>query len=178
MVQLIVLLAAVSLPPIGEPMSVEGRIEQIDQEQSGFRDIWIRAAGDQLVLVRGHEQVEECIVGDRVHAACTRGEDSVQIARDGRTRRYTFLQAEGPLLRMSSAPFPVWMLALLAGLLAVFLMLAIMFGRRPIRPRPARVMGVENELEADWLAVEPSDLPADPADALAELARRADEEQE
>jgi hypothetical protein len=37
---------------------------------------------------------------------------------------------------------------------------------------------VENELEADWLAVEPSDLPADPADALAELARRADEEQE
>ncbi|MDP6986845.1 MAG: hypothetical protein QGG74_02260 [Phycisphaerales bacterium] len=176
MVQLIVLMAAVSLPPVGGAIVVEGRIEQIDPGRSGPSDIWIRGVDDRPILVRGGEE-DSAIVGDWVRAEGTRGEDRIQRARDGQRHRYTLVQASGPLARLAPSAMSAWLTMILIGLLGVFLVLAIVFGRAQLRPRPARLRTGRDDLETAWSSVEPSGLPADPVDALAELSRRADEEQ-
>jgi hypothetical protein len=167
---------AAVLPAVGEPIAVEGRIDQIDRGTAPSAGVWLRMADDQAVVVRGSGGATTLAIGTRMRAEGTRGEDLVQVARDGRTRHYPVVLATGPLLAMPETSIKMWMPALLGGLLVVFLVLAILFGRRPPRRRSAGARGRLDDLDAHWSTLDPGDLPADPIDALAEMARRADEE--
>ena len=165
------------VPPIGEPITVEGRIDQIDDEgPSGPSGMWMRVGYDRAVLVRGGGRLGDFVVGERVRAEGTRGEDHVHVARDGRIRRYSVVLATEPIVRLQGAGIPMWIPATLAGLLAVFLVLALVLGRLQARPRPRRSGAAVADVDAAWSALDPGDLPTDPIDALAELARRADDE--
>ena len=125
--------------------------------------------------MRGSFEANGLLVGDRVRTKGIRGEDHVQVARDGRVHRYTLVLATGPPVPVSATAFPAWMFVVLPLLLAALLVLALTFGRRQVRTRPPRLSGRGRDLESGWSTLEPSDLPADPIDALAELSRRADE---
>ena len=93
-----------------------------------------------------------------------------RVARDGVSRSYRVLHAAPPIVVVQASGDVGWMPLLLVGLVVLMVPLTIVLSRRG---RAARRPALDHD-DAAWTPLEPSDLPDDPADALAELARRAD----
>ncbi len=93
----------------------------------------------------------------------------MQAARDGRTRVYRAARLHGQWVAAQPPSGDWWLPVVVAGLFVLFLVAAVWAGRRKTVRRSAAAPRIA-------LAVDPSPLPADPADALAALARQADEE--
>ncbi len=167
------LLAATAAGPAGggdgELVEIVGVVDERGALESG-NGIWVRGAAEEPILVIGEAVPATMARGQRVRIHGVRGEDLTARGRDGILRRYEVLQAT-TLHAVPSTEGNGWVYWPLLMLLAAALLLTMRFGgRSAARPTPRR------EFEHAWTSLEPTDLPEDPAEALAVLAQRADEE--
>ena len=167
---------------IGEPWQFDGRIDQIDRASGDSNQsaavVWIRLDNNQPVRVVVPTTSIEKRVGDVVRIHGVRGEDHIAAARDGTMHRYLAVY-DGVLSLPENVPTSwSWSVVALPLLLGACLFVALNIGRQQRRTRIQRGMADE-DVSPDWRSLEgmeSSDLPSDPVEALAELARRTDED--
>ncbi len=166
----------------GESWQFEGRIDQIDRVSGDSNQstavVWIRLTNNQPVRVVVPTMSIEKRVGDVVRVHGVRGEDHIAAARDGTMHRY-LAAYDGVLSLPENVPNSwSWSVVALPLLLGACLFVALNIGRQQRRTRIQRGMADEG-VAPDWRSLEgmeSSDLPSDPVEALAELARRTDED--
>jgi hypothetical protein len=152
---------------------VVGVIDQVEAIESG-RGVWLRQADGQPVLVVGEAVPEGLRHRQSVRVLGVPGSDLIGRGRDGLQRQYTVVEAIEVQLLPPGGPgtWVFWpLLAVLAAVAAV-VVVAARRGGHGVRERRGR-----GTTDQAWEALEPADLPEDPAEALAVLAQRADEEQ-
>ena len=167
----LILLAASTLPPVGEPYTAEGRIERIDRGVDAITT-WIALQSGDPLAVQASPDSQPPPVGSRIRITGTRRDDLVLAGPDGHTRRFPVVHTSGEWTTTNTpAPRQAWLAWVLGGLFLVVCTLMIVLGRSA-RPRRSRAStGTQPP------SFETAPLPADPVDALAELARQADEEE-
>ena len=152
----------------GESWAISGQVEQIDLMPEGSQ-VWVRPMGESPVLVVLQDGTSTP-VGSQIIVKGTRGDDQVREARDGRSRPYRLLYAEAPLEVVKAGVTRDWLSLLLMALVLMLVPFTILLSRRSGR----KVYRSVELASDDWAPLEPTDLPEDPVEALAELARRAD----
>ncbi len=153
----------------GDTVEVLGVIDQIDALDPGW-GVWVRQADAQPILVTVDSIPEGLSQRQRIRAIGFRGDDLVRQGRDGRQRAYPVLLASEiqQILPGEAGGWLFWPLLLLV---AVVLILTGRFGGGSAR-RASEI----DQSDQSWKSLEPTDLPKDPAEALAVLAQRANEE--
>ncbi len=167
----LVLLAASTLPPVGEPYTVEGRIERIDRGVDAITT-WIALQSGDPLAVQASPGSQPPPVGSRIRITGTRRDDLVVTGPDGHTRYFPVVHTSGAWTPINTpARSSGWLAWVLGGLFLMVCTMTIVLGRSA-RLRPSRALA-----ETQPPSFETAPLPADPVDALAELARQADEEE-
>lgn len=167
---------------IGDSWHFDGRIDRIDRAAADVAQpaavVWVRLSEDQPIRVVVAVMPMDMSVGDDVHVQGVRGEQYTAAARDGQIHQY-FVVDGGVLSPANSvAGSWAWAVVVLPVLLGVCLLVALNVGRHQRRHRILRG-GADMGDSADWQPLEhleSGDLPADPIEALVELARRTDED--
>jgi hypothetical protein len=167
---------------IGDVWHFDGRIDRIDRADADAAQsaavVWVRLSKDQPIRVVVALMPMDMSVGDDVHVQGVRGEQYSAAARDGQIHQY-FVVDDGVLSAANSvAGSWAWTVVVLPVLLGVCLLAALNIGRYQRRPRILQG-GADMGDSADWQPLEyleSGDLPVDPIEALAELARRTDED--
>ena len=90
----LVLLAASTLPPVGEPYTVEGRIERIDRGVDAITT-WIALQSGDPLAVQASPGSQPPPVGSRIRITGTRRDDLVVTGPDGHTRYFPVVHTSG-----------------------------------------------------------------------------------
>ncbi|MDG1837487.1 MAG: hypothetical protein P8I91_01630 [Phycisphaerales bacterium] len=167
----LVLLAASTLPPVGDPYTAKGRIERIDRGVDAITT-WIALQTGDPLAVQASPDSQPPPVGSLIRITGTRRDDLVLAGPNGHMRRYPVVHTSGAWTSTNTpAPRQTWLVWVLGGLFLVVCTLMIVLGRSGCQRRNRA------STETQIPSFETVLLPADPVDALAELARQADEEE-
>ncbi len=169
LIPLVFLLAGMApMPLVGDQWQVRGRVERVDHDAAG--DLaWVRQLGMGPILVQLPQGTDLPEIGQWLEAEGMRQPDRQGESMAGDIRQWPVIQAAGVQYGEVSEGV-AW--NLIIGLVAGFLILVGVCALRPNR-HTRRPSAVE---DCDWPESEEiTDLSVDPAEALAELARRADE---
>ncbi len=173
---LILGLSLITSVQAAEPTQVRGVVAQIDVVHSGGTHVWLRPELGDPVRVQWRMPDVLPEVGDEVVFQVRWQDPVVDRARDGVVRTWPTAMGIGwqPVPRPGSERYADVMTGLLA-ILGVIFVGVFLLSRSSGQGKRGSARRRTEALPSGW-GVESTDLPADPAEALAELARRADEE--
>ena len=152
---------------------LQGRVDQTDPLDHGGTHVWIRPADAPPVRVLLDSSLGVPQLGDHITVQVQWDDPVADRARDGVVRTWRAATGTGwRTVRAMAQTSNVATLGALIVILALTFGAVLLLSRR--HQRRTRSMGSKPP-KPDW-PMKPADLPEDPAEALAELARRADEE--
>ncbi len=156
----------IPLPQVGDVWEIQGRITHHDHDPRGDL-VWIETMDGRMVSARRMQDGGLPPEGALVQVAGIRGEDASRSATTGEPLLIPSIQGEFTVVPADGGGLTPLLLVGLGGLLLIIVAMGWRRGRASSLRR-CHADGI------DWSDLDETDLPDDPVEALAEMARRTD----